>query len=87
MRRMSTFVVTAAMAAGVVFTALPAQSAVASGGITCNVAELHQQITRLRDRAARLDHSGDHSGARSARSEADALQRKMQWCIDSDNNV
>ncbi|KAB7843781.1 hypothetical protein [Streptomyces mobaraensis] len=86
MRRMSTLVVTAAMAAGVVFTALPAQSAVASG-ITCNVAEMHQQITRLRDRANSQDRSGDHSGARNTRAEADALQRRMQWCIDADDNV
>ncbi|MBZ4322350.1 hypothetical protein [Streptomyces huiliensis] len=86
MRRMSTLVVTAAMAAGVVFTALPAQSAVA-GTITCDVPAMHQQIARLRDRAARLDHSGDHSGAQRTRSEANALQQRMQWCIDAENNA
>ncbi|MER5786587.1 hypothetical protein ABT104_33525 [Streptomyces mobaraensis] len=86
MRRMSTLVVTAAMAAGVVFTALPAQSA-AAYEVTCNVPEMHQQITRLRDRANSQDRSGDHSGARSTRSQADALQRRMQWCIDAENNL
>ncbi|MGI5336139.1 hypothetical protein ACQEVS_01385 [Streptomyces sp. CA-181903] len=86
MRRISTLVVTAAMAAGVVFTALPAQSA-AAAGITCNVPEMHQQITRLRDRANSLDRAGDHSAARSTRSEADALQRRMQWCVDAENNL
>ncbi|MFI0737307.1 hypothetical protein ACH4PU_04205 [Streptomyces sp. NPDC021100] len=86
MRRMSTLVVTAAMAAGVVFTALPAQSA-AAAGVTCNVPEMHQQVARLRDRANSLDHSGYHDAARNTRSEADALQRRMQWCIDAENNL
>ncbi|MGK5640299.1 hypothetical protein ACSNOK_18580 [Streptomyces sp. URMC 126] len=77
---------TAAPAVGVVLTALPAQSAVA-GGIIYDAPETQRQAARLRDRAANLDHTGDHSAAQRARSEADSRRQRVRWCVDTETNV
>ncbi|MEV0372295.1 hypothetical protein AB0I10_21095 [Streptomyces sp. NPDC050636] len=95
-RRISAFAVTAAMAGGVLFAALPAQAAttttgahavVARGAIQVNIDELRQQSAELKAKANRLDQEGEHAAASRARAEANAIDNKIQAYLDAENNV
>ncbi|MFI9050107.1 hypothetical protein [Streptomyces sp. NPDC053427] len=95
-RRISTLAVTAAMAGGILFTALPAhaattvaggQSVAARGAVTVNIEELRQQSAELKAKAARLERDGHHAEAKRTRDQANALDRKIQAYIDAENNA
>ncbi|MEU9111556.1 hypothetical protein AB0D04_07135 [Streptomyces sp. NPDC048483] len=95
-RRISAFAVTAAMAGGVLFAALPAHAAttttgghaaVARGAIQVNIGELRQQSADLKSKAARLDQEGEHAAANRARAEANAIDQKIQAYLDAENNA
>ncbi|UNO39617.1 hypothetical protein [Streptomyces sp. MST-110588] len=95
-RRISTLAVTAAMAGGVLFTALPAHAAPTAGqavmaarggAVTVDIREMQKQVAELRARADRQDRAGNHAGAKRTRAQADALQRRIQQFIDAENNM
>ncbi|MFJ9414459.1 hypothetical protein ACIRPT_09855 [Streptomyces sp. NPDC101227] len=95
-RRISALAVTATMAGGLLFTALPAHAATtdtgrqgvaARGAVTVNIEELRQQSAELKAQAARLDRDGRHAEAKRKRDEANALDRKIQAYIDAENNA
>ncbi|MEN8653600.1 hypothetical protein ABCR94_24080 [Streptomyces sp. 21So2-11] len=90
---------TAAMAGGVLFAALPVATATAApaaglqsvaargGSISVNIPKLRQQSADLKARAARLDRDGAHAEARRARAEAAAIDRKIQAYLDAEENM
>ncbi|GAA2606782.1 hypothetical protein [Streptomyces tubercidicus] len=95
-RRISALAVTAAVAGGVLFAALPAQAAttaagrqsVAAGGaVQVNIDELRQQSADLKAKAARLDNEGEHGAADRARAEARALDERIQAYLDAEENA
>ncbi|MGW1790325.1 hypothetical protein ACWCO0_34675 [Streptomyces tubercidicus] len=95
-RRISALAVTAAVAGGVLFAALPAQAAttaagrqsVAAGGaVQVNIDELRQQSADLKAKAARLDNEGEHAAADRARAEARALDERIQAYLDAEENA
>ncbi|AJT62072.1 hypothetical protein [Streptomyces chattanoogensis] len=94
-RRISAFAVTAAMAGGVLFAALPAHAAtltgshaaVAGGSIHVNLDELRQQSADLKAKANRLDQDGEHEAAERARAEANAIDNQIKAYEDAENNV
>ncbi|MFE6740302.1 hypothetical protein [Streptomyces tubercidicus] len=95
-RRISALAVTAAVAGGVLFAALPAQAATtaagrqsvaAGGGIQVNIDELRQQSADLKAKAARLDNEGEHDAAERARAEARALDKRIQAYLDAEENA
>lgn len=77
-RRISAFTVTAVMAGGVLFAALPAQAAtmsgshaaVARGAVHVNIDELRQKSADLKSKANQLDQMGEHDAANRARDDA-----------------
>ncbi|MER5461359.1 MULTISPECIES: hypothetical protein [unclassified Streptomyces] len=95
MRRITTLAVTAAMAGGLLFAAAPAQAVTASaksgaatrGVVICDYNKMRAQVADLRQKAAQLDHLGAHAEAKKARAQADALQRRIQACLDAENNA
>ncbi|MGW8555744.1 hypothetical protein [Streptomyces tubercidicus] len=95
-RRISALAVTAAVAGGVLFAALPAQAAttaagrqsVAAGGaVQVNLDEMRQQSADLKTKAARLDNEGEHEAADRARAEARALDKRIQAYVDAEENM
>ncbi|MEU8787747.1 hypothetical protein [Streptomyces sp. NPDC048637] len=95
-RRISALAVTAAVAGGVLFAALPAQAATAAagrqsvaagGGISVNIDELRQQSADLKAKADRLDREGEHEAADRARAQAHALDKRIQAYLDSEENM
>ncbi|MFF3544052.1 hypothetical protein ACFYXD_19670 [Streptomyces platensis] len=95
-RRISALAVTAAVAGGVLFAALPAQAATtaagrpsvaAGGGISVNIDELRQQSADLKAKANRLDHEGEHEAAKRARAQANALDKRIQAYLDAEENM
>ncbi|MFJ5804221.1 hypothetical protein [Streptomyces decoyicus] len=95
-RRISTFAVTAAMAGGVLFAALPAHAATTTGShaavaragsIHVNLDELRQQSADLKAKANRLDQDGEHEAAERARAEARAIDNQIKAYENAENNV
>ncbi|WP_434595644.1 hypothetical protein [Streptomyces sp. A5-4] len=92
-RRISTLAVTAAMAGGVLFAALPVTTATAApaaargGSISVNIPQLRQQSADLKAKANRLDRDGAHAAAKRARAEAAAIDRKIQAYLDAEENM
>ncbi|MGW7051926.1 hypothetical protein [Streptomyces sp. NPDC054887] len=98
LRRISTLAVTAAMAGGVLFTALPAHAAPAAGSqsvtakaargsITVNIRELQQQSRDLKDKANQLDRLGAHAEAKRCRAQAAAIDKRIKQLQDAENGV
>ncbi|MET9508230.1 hypothetical protein ABZX62_07070 [Streptomyces flavidovirens] len=96
LRRISTIAVTAAMTGGVLFAALPAHAATATGqqamaarggGITVNIEELRKQSAELKAKAKKLDRMGEPEAAKRARAQAAAIDRRIQQLIDAENNM
>ncbi|MGW7574365.1 hypothetical protein [Streptomyces sp. NPDC054765] len=89
--------VTAAMAGGLLLTALPAQAATtasagrqtvaAAGPIKVNINEMRRQSAELKAKAARLDHEGEHAAADRARAQARALDKKIKQYLDAEENA
>jgi hypothetical protein len=95
-RRISAIAVTAAVAGGLLFAALPAQAATASAGrqgmaaghvITVDINQLRQQSAELKAKAARLDHEGEHAAADRARAQARALDKRIKQLLDAEENA
>ncbi|MEV5238950.1 hypothetical protein AB0K89_07535 [Streptomyces cinnamoneus] len=86
-RRISALALTAALAGGVVFTALPATTASAATTGTCHPSQMRQQIADLRAKAKRMKHEGEPEAARRATAQADAIQKRLNQCIKSDNEA
>ncbi|MEU8915266.1 hypothetical protein [Streptomyces nigrescens] len=95
-RRISVLAVTAAVAGGMLFAALPAQAATtaagrqsmaAGGGISVNIDELRQQSADLKAKANRLDHEGEHEAANRARAQANALDKRIKAYLDAEENM
>ncbi|MFI0976359.1 hypothetical protein ACH4SP_04925 [Streptomyces sp. NPDC021093] len=84
----------AAIAGGVLFSAVPAQAAPAAdqgsvsarGPITCNIPKMRQQVDSLKSKAAKLDKLGQHKSAEKEREKARALQKRIERCQDADTN-
>ncbi|WP_157878853.1 hypothetical protein [Streptomyces sp. CT34] len=92
-RRISALALTAAMAGGVLLTALPAQAvpvtgvhAMDSGSTQVAIGRLRQQSERLKAEADRLDGAGDHAGADRDRAQAHAIDEKIQALLDAEHN-
>lgn len=58
---------------------------VAKSTVTCNQKEMHQQIGRLKTKAAELKRLGENAAARKALSDAAALQRRLDACIKAED--
>jgi hypothetical protein len=94
-RRFSILAVTAVMAGGVLFTAVPAQahattipsSVAIRKAIVCKPAEMRQKIANLKAKAARLKGEGERAAARRALAKANAIQRKLEACRDAEENL
>ncbi|MEU4208544.1 hypothetical protein AB0F13_00845 [Streptomyces sp. NPDC026206] len=85
-RSISALALTAALAGGVVFTALPAQTASAAT-VTCNTGAMRHDIAALRQKAAKLKQLGEPEAARRANAQADALQHRLNQCIKADETA
>ncbi|MEU7131920.1 hypothetical protein [Streptomyces sp. NPDC046261] len=85
-RRISALALTAALAGGALFAALPAQTATAAPTATCKPAEMRNDISALRSKAQKLKRLGEPEAARRANAQADALQRKLDACVNSERN-
>ncbi|MFF3493311.1 hypothetical protein ACFYWS_18360 [Streptomyces sp. NPDC002795] len=94
-RRFTTLAVSAAIAGGVLFSAVPAQAAPAAdrgsvsarGPITCNIPKMRQQVANLKSKAGKLDALGYHKSAAKERAKARAIQARIEQCEDADNNA
>ncbi|MFF5131335.1 hypothetical protein ACFY41_30975 [Streptomyces syringium] len=84
MRRISALAVTAALAGGVLFTALPVTTATAAPHKTCNINQMGQQVADLRAKAATLRKLGEPEAAKRAQAQADAIAKKRAACIKAD---
>ncbi|MHC5257393.1 hypothetical protein ACYSUO_05890 [Streptomyces sp. UC4497] len=95
LRRFTTLAVSAAIAGGVLFSAVPAQAAPvaeqgsvsARGPITCNIPKMRQQVANHKSKAAKLDNLGYHRSAAKERAKARAIQARIQQCQDADDNA
>ncbi|GAA2773420.1 hypothetical protein [Streptomyces showdoensis] len=54
--------------------------------VVCDVPGMRQESHALRAKAARLDELGARTEANGARAEADALDRRIQSCVDAEEN-
>ncbi|MFH0520627.1 hypothetical protein ACHBTE_26050 [Streptomyces sp. M41] len=94
-KRFSALAVSAAIVGGLFITSVPAHAAPsaghsaasAKGAITCNEGQMRQQIAKLKNKAAKLKQLGEHAAAKRTLNEAAALQKRLQQCIDADNNA
>ncbi|MFI9236184.1 hypothetical protein [Streptomyces sp. NPDC053079] len=86
-RRISAIALTAALAGGALFAALPAQTATAAPAKTCKPAEMRHDISTLRSKAQKLKHLGEPEAARRANAQADALQRQLTACENSERTA
>ncbi|KAA6221374.1 hypothetical protein CP973_04770 [Streptomyces albofaciens JCM 4342] len=87
MRRLTTFAVSAAIAGGVLFSAVPAQAAVsAKGKVTCHIEQMDAQVKEHQYKAAKLDRAGKHQAAKKERAKARSIQKRIQQCIDAEKN-
>ncbi|MEU1308692.1 hypothetical protein ABZ419_07330 [Streptomyces cinnamoneus] len=85
-RRIAALALTAALAGGVVFTALPATTASAATA-TCHPSQMRQQVADLRAKAKRMKHEGEPEAARRANAQADAIQKRLNQCLKSDSEA
>ncbi|MCA6093002.1 hypothetical protein LE181_12625 [Streptomyces sp. SCA3-4] len=83
-RRISALALTAALAGGVVLTALPVQSATAATA-TCKPSQMRQDIANLRAKAKRMKHEGEPEAARRANAQADAIEKRLNQCLKTEN--
>lgn len=93
-KRMSALAVSAAVLGGFFITSVPAQAAVLAGqgvvsakaAITCNPAQMRQQIAKLKNKAEQLKQLGEPAAAKKALRDAAALQKKLDACIKADDD-
>ncbi|MFD7291651.1 hypothetical protein ACFV9W_00050 [Streptomyces sp. NPDC059897] len=94
LRRFATLAASAAIAGGVLFSAVPAQAAPIAdqtgvsvrGPITCNIPKMRKQVDNLKSKAAKLDALGYHKSAAKERAKARAIQARIKQCQDADDN-
>ncbi|MEV5596917.1 hypothetical protein [Streptomyces sp. NPDC052496] len=87
MRRFTTLAVSAAIAGGVLFSAVPAQAAVsAKGQVTCHIDQMDAQAKEHKYKAAKLDRAGKHAAAKKERAKARSIEKRIRQCIDSEKN-
>ncbi|MFF7177772.1 hypothetical protein [Streptomyces sp. NPDC008121] len=89
-RTMIALTTTALLAGGLLLgqtAAAPDASAAGGGKIVCEIDKMRQQSHSLRAKAAKLQKLGATAEARKARAQADALDRRVQACVDADDNA
>ncbi|MGK5628389.1 hypothetical protein [Streptomyces sp. URMC 123] len=93
-RRMSVLAASAALAGGLLFTAVPAHAATtgdaeavtARAAVTCNKTKLRKQIKELTDLANKNKQLGNHEIAKKKFAEAAAKKNQLEACIKSDED-
>ncbi|MEV5972381.1 hypothetical protein [Streptomyces sp. NPDC051921] len=88
-RALSALAATTLLAGGLLLgqTATAPTAQAAGKTVTCHVEEMRKDAADLRAKAAKLQRLGAKAEARKARAQADALERRAQACIDSDNTA
>jgi cell division protein FtsX len=93
-KRFSALAVSAAIVGGFFITSVPAHAALSAGqgvvsakaAITCNPAQMRQQIASLKNKAEKLKQLGETAAAKKALSDASALQKRLEACIKADDD-
>ncbi|MFK8847148.1 hypothetical protein [Streptomyces sp. Ac-502] len=89
-RRITTLAVSAALAGGVLFAAVPAQAAQGAvstrGKVTCHIGQMSEQVKAHKSKAAKLDARGQHKAADKERAKARAIEKRIKQCQDADKN-
>ncbi|MFI8519761.1 hypothetical protein ACIGEZ_18265 [Streptomyces sp. NPDC085481] len=86
-RTLSALAATTLLAGGLLLgQTVTAPTAQAAGKtVVCDVPKMRQQSHELRAKADRLQQLGATGEARKARAQADALDYKIQNCVDAEN--
>ncbi|MFI0264141.1 hypothetical protein ACH4OW_34645 [Streptomyces sp. NPDC017056] len=88
-RRFTTLAVSAAIAGGVLFSAVPTAQAApvsARGQVTCHIGQMQQQVNEHKSKAAKLDARGRHAAAKKERAKARSIEKRIKQCLDADKN-
>ncbi|ARZ65699.1 hypothetical protein M1P56_17455 [Streptomyces sp. HU2014] len=93
-RRISALAASAALAGGLLFTAVPAHAATsgdaaavtARAAITCNKTELRKKIKDLTDLANKNKRLGNPEIAKKKFAEAAAMKKQLAACIKADKD-
>ncbi|KOT99243.1 MULTISPECIES: hypothetical protein [Streptomyces] len=84
-RRLTSLAVSTALAGGVLFAAVPAQTAFA-GQVTCHISQMAEEAAQHKSKAAKLDRSGHHKAANKERAKARAIEKRIAQCQDSEKH-
>ncbi|GAA0455504.1 hypothetical protein ACFQ2B_39490 [Streptomyces stramineus] len=93
-RRIPALAASAALAGGLLFTAVPAHAATTGGAeavtaraaVTCNMTKLRKEIQDLTDLANKNKRLGNHDIAKKKFAEAAAKKKKLESCIKADKD-
>ncbi|MFI8962156.1 hypothetical protein ACIGO8_08575 [Streptomyces sp. NPDC053493] len=88
-RALSALAATTLLAGGLLLgqtVTAPTARAATAATITCDIPKMRQQSHELRVKAAKLKQLGAREEARKVSAQADALDRRIQNCIDADEN-